>query len=276
MTASVSRRRLLAAAATAPLGLGALPLAFAADRLRIGVVPGAYADSVNVAAKEARAQGLQVEVIEFTDWTTPNVALNAGDIDINYFQHQPFLANAIRKQGFQLASAGTGILANVGLYSLKHKKVEDVPAGGKVGIANDPVNQGRGLLLLQKAGLVRLKPDVGYLGTLADIVDNPRKLRFVEVEGPQLVRITPDVDIAQGYPHFIVAAKAFDPSSGLAYSGIEDAQFAIQFVVRQSRVDDPVVQRFIRLYQNSPAVKSETRRAFANDDRLYSLAWTRS
>ncbi len=276
MTASVSRRRLLAAAATAPLGLGALPLALAADRLRIGVVPGAYADSVSVAAKEARAQGLQVEVIEFTDWTTPNVALNAGDIDINYFQHQPFLANAIRKQGFQLASAGTGILANVGLYSLKHKKVEDVPTGGKVGIANDPVNQGRGLLLLQKAGLVRLKPDVGYLGTLADIVDNPKKLRFVEVEGPQLVRITPDVDIAQGYPHFIVAAKAFDPSSGLAYSGIEDAQFAIQFVVRQGRVDDPVVQRFIRLYQNSPAVKSETRRAFANDDRLYSLAWTRS
>ncbi|BFO56486.1 hypothetical protein AVXHC19_32890 [Acidovorax sacchari] len=107
-------------------------------------------------------------------------------------------------------------------------------------------------------------------------MDNPKKLRFVEVEGPQLVRITPDVDIAQGYPHFIVAAKAFDPSSGLAYSGIEDAQFAIQFVVRQDRVSDPVVQRFVRLYQNSPAVKSETRRAFANDDRLYTLAWTRS
>ncbi|SFE31492.1 MetQ/NlpA family ABC transporter substrate-binding protein [Paracidovorax konjaci] len=277
MTVPLSRRRLIAAAATAAsLGLAALSPALAADKLRIGVVPGAYADSVNVAAKEARAQGLQVEVIEFTDWTTPNVALNAGDIDINYFQHQPFLTNAIKKQGFKLASAGTGILANVGLYSLKHKKVEDVPTGGKVGIANDPVNQGRGLLLLQKVGLIKLKPDVGYLGTLNDIAENPKKLTFVEVEGPQLVRITPDVDIAQGYPHFIVAAKAFDPSSGLAYSGIEDAQFAIQFVVRQDRVNDPLVQRFVRIYQNSQAVKGETRRAFSNDERLYTLAWTRS
>src|SRR5256885_6381186 len=75
-----------------------------------------------------------------------------------------------------------------------------------------------------------LKPGVGYLGSLDDIVENPKKLSFVEVEGPQLVRITGDVDIAQGYPHFIVAAKAFDPSSGLAYSGIEDARFSIQFV----------------------------------------------
>ncbi|MDA8521680.1 MetQ/NlpA family ABC transporter substrate-binding protein [Acidovorax sp. NCPPB 4044] len=277
MTVPLSRRRLIAAAATAAsLGVASLSPAFAADKLRIGVVPGAYADSVNVAAKEARAQGLQVEVIEFTDWTTPNVALNAGDIDINYFQHQPFLSNAIKKQGFKLASAGTGILANVGLYSLRHKKVEDVPTGGKVGIANDPVNQGRGLLLLQKVGLIQLKPGVGYLGTLNDIAENPKKLTFVEVEGPQLVRITPDVDIAQGYPHFIVAAKAFDPSSGLAYSGIEDAQFAIQFVVRQDRVNDPLVQRFVRIYQNSQAVKGETRRAFSNDERLYTLAWTRS
>ncbi|RMX07695.1 MetQ/NlpA family ABC transporter substrate-binding protein [Corticibacter populi] len=262
-------RRFLAVSA---LALAVLP-AVAADKLRIGVVPGAYADSINVAAKDAKTQGIDVEVIEFTDWTTPNVAVNSGDIDINYFQHQPFLDNAVQKNGFKLASAGTGILANVGLYSLKHPSVGQVPQGGKVGIANDPVNQGRGLLLLQKVGLITLKPDVGYLGTIDDIVENPRKLSFTEVEGPQLVRITGDVDIAQGYPHFIVAAKAFDPSSGLAYSGIEDAQFAIQFVVKDDRVQDPVVQKFIQIYQNSQAVRDETHRAFSNDDRLYTLAW---
>ena len=249
--------------------------AVAGDKLRIGVVPGAYADSINTAAQDAKSQGIDVDVVEFTDWTTPNVAVQSGDIDINYFQHQPFLNNAITKQGFKLASAGTGILANVGLYSLKHKSVADVPANGKVGIANDPVNQGRGLLLLQKVGLIKLKPNVGYLGTLDDIIENPKKLSFVEVEGPQLVRITGDVDIAQGYPHFIVAAKAFDPSSGLAYSGIEDAQFAIQFVVKAERVNDPVVQKFIRIYQNSQAVKDVTHTAFSSDKRLYTLAWQR-
>ncbi len=247
--------------------------AIAADSLRIGVVPGAYADSINAAAQDAKAQGINVEVIEFTDWTTPNVAVDNGDIDINYFQHQPFLKNAIEKNGYKLASAGTGILANVGLYSLKHQVVEQVPQGGKVGIANDPVNQGRGLLLLQKVGLITLKPEVGYLGSLNDIVENPKKLTFVEVEGPQLVRITGDVDIAQGYPHFIVAAKAFDPSSGLAYSGIEDAQFAIQFVVKADRTRDPVIQKFISIYQNAQSVRDVSRAAFNNDERLYTLAW---
>ncbi|SSY85864.1 MULTISPECIES: MetQ/NlpA family ABC transporter substrate-binding protein [Alcaligenes] len=247
--------------------------AIAADSLRIGVVPGAYADSINAAAKDAKAQGINVEVIEFTDWTTPNVAVDNRDIDINYFQHQPFLKNAIEKNGYKLASAGTGILANVGVYSLKHQAVDQVPQGGKVGIANDPVNQGRGLLLLQKVGLIKLKPEVGYLGSLDDIVENPKKLSFVEVEGPQLVRITGDVDIAQGYPHFIVAAKAFDPSSGLAYSGIEDAQFAIQFVVKADRTNDPVIQKFISIYQNSQSVRDVSRAAFNNDERLYTLAW---
>lgn len=247
--------------------------AIAADSLRIGVVPGAYADSINAAAQDAKAQGINVEVIEFTDWTTPNVAVANGDIDINYFQHQPFLKNAIEKNGYKLASAGTGILANVGVYSLKHQAVDQVPQGGKVGIANDPVNQGRGLLLLQKVGLIKLKPEVGYLGSLDDIVENPKKLSFVEVEGPQLVRITGDVDIAQGYPHFIVAAKAFDPSSGLAYSGIEDAQFAIQFVVKADRSNDPVIQKFISIYQNSQSVRDVSRAAFNNDERLYTLAW---
>lgn len=255
--------------------LFSLQSAHAAEKLRIGVVPGAYADSITVAAKEAKAQGIDVDVIEFTDWTTPNVAVNSGDIDINYFQHQPFLNNAINKQGFKLASAGTGILANVGLYSLKHKTIAEIPQNGKVGIANDPVNQGRGLLLLQKTGLIKLKPDVGFLGTINDIIENPKSLSFVEVEGPQLVRITGDVDIAQGYPHFIVAAKAFDPSSGLAYSGIEDAQFSIQFVVKEDRVNDPVIKKFIQIYQNSEAVKTDTHRAFSNDNKLYTLAWTK-
>ena len=263
-------RTLVAASVVA---LAALPAA-AAETLKIGVLPGVYADAIHAAAQDAKAQGLEVKVIEFTDWTTPNVAVNNGDLDVNLFQHQPFLDNAIQKNGFKLASAGATVLANIGLYSLRHKTVDAVPVNGKVGIANDPVNQGRGLLLLQKAGLIKLKPDVGFLGTLRDIVENPKKLSFVEVEGPQLTRITGDVDIAQGYPHFIVASKAFDPSSGLVYSGIEDLQFAVQFVVRDNRTQDPVIQKFVRIFQGSDAVKTAIHRAFASDQRLYTLAWS--
>ncbi|KAB0679099.1 MetQ/NlpA family ABC transporter substrate-binding protein [Aureimonas leprariae] len=245
-----------------------------AASLKIGVTPGAYADSVAAAAEEAKSQGLDVEVVEFSDWTTPNVALDNGDIDVNYFQHRPFLDNAIKERGYDFASAGTGTLANIGLYSLKHKSFDEIPQNGTVAIANDPVNQGRGLLLLQKAGLITLKDGVGFHGTLDDIVDNPKNLSFTEVEGPQLVRVTGDVDLALGYPHFIVAAKAFDPGSGLIYSGIDDKQFAILFVVKKDRVADPDIAKFVQIYQTSLSVRETIAKAFANNDKLYTIAWT--
>lgn len=262
--------RLAAFALAATLALTGLAHA---DPLKIGVVPGAYGDAVEVAATEAKAQGLDVEVVEFSDWTTPNVALAAGDIDLNFFQHRPFLENASKERGYGFAVVGDGILANLGLYSLKHKSFDEIPEGGSVAIANDPVNQGRGLLLLEKAGLITLRPGVGFLGTLDDIAENPKNLTFTEVEGPQLVRITGDVDLAQGYPHFIVASGAFDPTSGLIYSGIEDKQFAVAFVARADNKDDPRIGQFVDLFHTSQAVRARVHESFAQSDKLYILAW---
>jgi D-methionine transport system substrate-binding protein len=264
-------RKALFAAIAAIAALAGAPASAAS--LKIGVTPGAYADSVHAAAEEAKAQGLEVEVVEFGDWTTPNVALQAGDIDVNYFQHQPFLDNAVADRGYDFTSVGVGALANLGLYSLKHKSFAEIPEGGKVGIANDPVNQGRGLLLLEKAGLVKLKAGAGFKATLDDIVENPKNLSFTEVEGPQLVRVTGDVDLAMGYPHFIVAAKAFDPASGLLYSGIEDRRFAIRFVVKKAREKDADIAKFVKIYQTSPKVKAAIGKAFADNPKLYALAW---
>ena len=256
------------------IGLAALgPAVAGAATLKIGVLPGVYADSVEAAVDEAKQQGLDVKVIEFSDWTTPNIAVENGDIDVNYFQHRPFMENAMKAGGFELADAGTGILANIGLYSLKHKGFADIPDGGTVAIASDPVNQGRCLLLMQQAGLLKLKDGVGFHGTIDDIVDNPRHLRFSEVEGPQLARVAGDVDLAFGYPHYIVAAHSFDPSSGLIYSGTNDKQFAILFTTRKDRANDPDIAKFVHIYQTSPKVRAAISKAFANDPKLYTLPW---
>ncbi|MRX62422.1 MetQ/NlpA family ABC transporter substrate-binding protein, partial [Klebsiella pneumoniae] len=105
--------------------------AIAADSLRIGVVPGAYADSINAAAKDAKAQGINVEVIEFTDWTTPNVAVDNGDIDINYFQHQPFLEERHREKRLQAGQRGHGYFGQCGsVFRSRHQAVDQVPQGG--------------------------------------------------------------------------------------------------------------------------------------------------
>lgn len=242
--------------------------------LTIGVTPGSLADSVEVAATEARKQGLDVKVIEFTDWTTPNVALASGDLDLNYFQHQAFLDNAIKERGYKFRAVALGVLPNIGLYSTRIKRFDDLKEGARVGVANDPVNQGRGLLLLQKAGLIRLRDGVGAKGSVNDIVANPRKLKFAEIEGPQLVRALDDVDLAQGYPaHFVNAGKPQVAGAGLLYSGIDDEYFAIRFVTRENNATDPRVARFIRIYQESPAVRKQLATSFANNDKLYSLPW---
>ncbi|MBB3977585.1 D-methionine transport system substrate-binding protein [Rhizobium azooxidifex] len=278
----MARTTLAARMAKRISGIGTIALALSltagvalAETLTIGVTPGSLADSIEVAATEARSQGLDVKVIEFTDWTTPNVALNAGDLDVNYFQHQAFLDNAVAETGYKLKSVAVGLLPNLGLYSSKFKSFGDLPQGGRVGVASDPVNQGRGLLLLERAGLIKLRDGVGSQGTLDDIAENQRELQFVEIEGPQLVRALDDVDLAQGYPaHYVNAGKPDVAGQALLYSGIDDLKFAIRFVTREDNADDPLVRRFVEIYQGSDAVKAQIHKSFADDNKLYSLPWT--
>lgn len=270
-------KRLLSSALAALLAsLTVISTAHAAP-LRIGVTPGALADSVEVAAAEARKQGLDVKVVEFTDWTTPNVALSAGDLDLNYFQHQAFLDNAVKERGYKFRSVATGVLPNIGLYSTRIKRFDELKEGARVGVASDPVNQGRGLLLLQKAGLIKLRDGVGAKGSVNDIVANPKKLKLIEVEGPQLVRALDDVDLAQGYPaHFVNAGKPQVAGAGLLYSGIDDTYFAIRFVAREDNAADPRVARFVKIYQDSAAVRKQLGASYANNDKLYSLPWLKT
>jgi D-methionine transport system substrate-binding protein len=243
--------------------------------LKIGVTPGAIADSIEVAAAEAKKQGLDVKVIEFTEWTGPNIALAAKDLDANYFQHLPFLENAEKVGNYHFKPVAVGLLPNVGLFSLKYNSIAALPVGAKVAIAGDPANQGRGLQLLERAGLITLTPGVGAKATLADIVTNPKKLKLIEVEGPQLVRSLQDVDLAQGVTSHYVAAGLADVAAkhGLIFSGVEDARYAIHFVTRTDNANDPQLQSFIKIYQTSPAVRQRIDDSYANNKQFYSLPW---
>lgn len=242
--------------------------------LKIGVTPGSLADSVNVAAAEAKKTGLDVQVIEFTDWTTPNTALASGDLDLNYFQHQAFLDNAVTEGGYKIESVAYGLLPNIGLYSKKYDTLAAIPDGSKVGVANDPVNQARGLLLLQAAGLIQLKDGVGAKASVNDVVHNPKKLQLVEVEGPQLVRAVDDLALAQGYPaHFVNAGQPELASKALQYSTIDDLYYAIRFVARSDNKNDSRIRQFVDIYQHSPAVAAQIDKSFAGDKKLYSLPW---
>jgi len=269
--------RFLQAAAGAVLGgllAAAAFTAHAADVIRIGSTPGVTSDAIEAVVADARAQGLDVKLVEFTDWTLPNEAVNNGDIDLNFFQHQAFLNNAIKERGYSLQLVGLGLLQNIGIYSNRIQRLEDVPDGAKVSVANDPVNQGRGLLLLQKAGLITLRQGNAVGASVNDVVGNPKKLRFYEIEGPQLIHSLQDVDLAVVWPsYFVNAGKKEQASRALLYSGIDDSFYAMGFVARKDKAQDPKIARFVQLFQNSAQVRNVIAGRFNNDAKLYTLPW---
>ncbi|MBU9520968.1 MetQ/NlpA family ABC transporter substrate-binding protein [Burkholderia multivorans] len=273
VAARVARTARLFATALFAASLGlALPNGAHADSapLKVGIATSPQIDALKVAAKEAKAQGLDVKIIEFTDWNTPNAALANKDIDVNYFQHIPFLENAKKQGGYDFVAIAPGTIMKIGLYSKKVKSFGELKDGAKVAIANDPVNGGRGLLLLQRAGLITLKPGVDYRATTRDIIANPKHLKIVQLEASQLARSLDDVDLAQGYPSFIKLAGTADPNSALLFDGTENKNFAIQWVVRPDSVNDPRIRKFIAIYQHSPAVRKALDNAFGS---LYAVAW---
>ena len=225
------------------------------DELVIGISP-SFAKPLQVAVNEAKQQGLNVKLVEFSDWNTPNITLNHGDIDANFFQHQPFLSNALKETGFKLKSFAAGAATHVGLYSKKYKSFDQLPQNATVAIPNDPVNQGRALLLLQQAKLITLKNPENHLSNLSDIASNPKNLQFVEVEGPQTARAIDDVDLAFGYPHYLRLAKTADPESALLFDENTNKRYAILFVVRENYQDkDDKLKKFVSIYQNSAQVQ---------------------
>ncbi|MEX5443206.1 MetQ/NlpA family ABC transporter substrate-binding protein [Acinetobacter schindleri] len=225
------------------------------DELVIGISP-SFAKPLQVAAEEAKQQGLNVKLVEFSDWNTPNITLNHGDIDANFFQHQPFLDNAKKETDFKIKAFAKGAATHVGLYSKKINSLDELKDGAKFVVPNDPVNQGRALLLLQQAKLVTLKDSNNHLSTLKDIAANPKNLQFVEVEGPQTARAIDDVDLAFGYPHYLRLAKTADPEKALLFDSNKDNRYAILFAVREDYQDkNDKLKRFVNIYQNSPRVK---------------------
>lgn len=243
----IARRTVLALA----LSLVAPLPAMAADKpLKIGVSSGPYADILRETAKLAAQEGLAAEVVEFADWTQINEALQRGDIDANNFQHAPFLDSQKKQRGYAIEALDASIVVPVGLYAQTYKTAAEIPAGATIAIPNDPSNIARALSLLQKAGLIKLKPGAGVDATVLDVAENPRNLKLVEINSSQIPRSLPDV--AAGV---VTIANAFlaklDPKKALV---LEDAEsrWTLVWAVRQDRKDDPRIRRFIALYRSQP------------------------
>lgn len=225
--------------------------ASAAD-LKAGVSAGPYGDILKFAADIAAKEGINVKVIEFTDWTLPNAALAQKDLDFNHFQHRPYLANQNAQRGWNLVPVAPSVLVPFALYSKKIETLADVKSGASVAIPNDPSNGARALQLLEKGGLIKLAPEAGQKATVADISDNSKKLKFTEIDAAQLPRALDDVDIGV-VPLNYALASGLNPKVSLLSEGA-DSQWGLWFVTRNDNKDDPNIRRYIEIVR-SPETK---------------------
>ena len=222
--------------------------------IKIGATAGPHAEVAEAVAKEAQKQGLNVKVVEFTDYITPDKALASGDIDLNSYQHKPFLDNFNKQNNSDLVPIGKTILMRMGVYSDKIKDVKDIKEGGIVAIPNDPTNGGRGLVLLEKAGLIKLKDGVGFKATIADIADNPKNLQFKELEAAQLPRSLADVDAAAITMNYVMSAGLDVQKQGIFLESKDEPLAVMVLAARNKDKDDPTYKKIADIFR-SEAVK---------------------
>ncbi len=250
---TVSRRAALAATALAALALSVPALAQAPQVVRIGVSPGPHAEILEKVKPLLAPKGIDLKIVEFSDYVVPNQALDAGELEANSFQNQPYLDNQVKDRGFKLVSVGLTVNFPLGIYSSKHKSWADVPDGASIAIQNDPTNGGRSLLLLQDKGVIKLRDGVGFKPGPVDIVANPKKLKFIEVEAAQTPRTLADVAAAAINTNYAVDAK-IEPTSAILREDPKGPYVNV-IAVRAADKDKPWVKTLVETYQ-SPEIKA--------------------
>jgi D-methionine transport system substrate-binding protein len=246
-----TRRTILAAAFA--VAFAGPALAQQNQVVRIGVSPGPHAEILEKVKPIAAKKGLDLKIIEFSDYVVPNQALDAGELEANSFQNQPYLDNQVKDRGFKLVSVGLTVNFPLGIYSAKHKSWAEVPDGATIAIQNDPTNGGRSLLLLQDKGVIKLKDGVGFKPTVADIVGNPKKLKIIEIEAAQTARSLADVAAAAINTNYAVDAK-IEPTSAILR---EDPKgpYVNLIAVRAVDKDKPWVKALLESY-HTPEIKA--------------------
>ena len=190
------------------------------EKMVVGASPAPHAEILEAAKPLMAEKGYDLQVMVYSDYVQPNNALDAGDLDANYFQHLPYLESFNEQQGTKLVSAAAIHYEPFGIYAGKTASLEEVADGAVVAVPNDVTNEARALLLLEAQGLITLKEGAGLEATKNDIAENPKNLEIMEVEAAQIPRVLPDVDLAVINGNYAIEA-GLKVSDALA---IEDAE----------------------------------------------------
>lgn len=221
--------------------------------LKVAASPVPHAEILQVAKPLLEKEGIDLQIIQMTDYVRPNIALNEKDVDANFSQHKPYLEDFVQKHKMQLTPIANIHVEPMGIYSKKVKALSEIPDDGLVTIPNDATNGGRALLLLQKAGLIKLKADAGISATVRDIVDNPKHLKITPMDAPQLPRTLNDATLSVINTNFAMEAKLV-PTKDALFIESKDSPYANILVVRTGDENRDAIQK-LKQAMTSPEVK---------------------
>lgn len=233
------------------------------NHIIVGVISGPEFKIAQAAQKVAKEKyNLDVELVQFNDYVMPNEALHQGDIDVNAYQNKPYLDVQAKQRGYKFALVGNTFVYPLAGYSKKIKTIDQLKDESTIIIPNDPTNSGRALLLLQKAGLLQLNPASGMFPTLNDVTANPKKIKILEMEAPQLPRALDDQNVT-----IAIINATFATPIGLNAQRdgvfVEDksSPYVNAVVSREDNKDEAKVKNFVKAYQ-SPEVEKAALEAF--------------
>lgn len=214
------------------------PAAKADKTLVIGVSPVPGGDMMNFLKPKFAEKGVNLKVVEFSDYVQPNMALSDKSLDANFFQHKPYLDDFVKQHNLKLVSYVPVFIAPIAIYSKTLKKPSDIAEGATVSIPNDPTNGGRALILLHQQGLIKLDNPKNLFVTPANIVENPKKLKIVEVEAAQLPRSLDDVALAVINCNFALGADLNPVKDSIAIEA-KDSPYANIVAIRAGDENSP-------------------------------------
>ncbi|RAW94749.1 MULTISPECIES: MetQ/NlpA family lipoprotein [unclassified Photorhabdus] len=222
------------------------------NHIKVGVIVGAEQEVAEIAKKVAKDKyGLDVELVTFNDFVLPNEALSKGDIDLNAYQHKPYMDQQIKDRGYKMVTVGNSFVYPIAGYSKKIKSLDELQDGSQIALPNDPTNLGRSLLLLQKQSLIKLKDSIGLLPTVLDVVENPKNLKLVELEAPQLPRSLDDQKIALAIINTTYASQiGLTPAKDGLFVEDKDSPYVNLLVSREDNKDAENVKKFVKAYQS--------------------------
>ncbi|RFU67322.1 MetQ/NlpA family ABC transporter substrate-binding protein [Peribacillus saganii] len=217
------------------------------EKLMIGVTAGPHEQVVEKVKEVAAKDGLEIELKVFNDYVMPNTALEEGELDMNSYQHKPFMDQFNKDKSTHLAAVGKTILNPMAIYSNEYKSLEDIPKGAKVGLPNDPTNGTRSLYLFEEAGLIKIKEDKRETATILDLAENPKEIEFIELEAAQIPKQLTELDAAAINTNFAIDAGLSPKQDGIFLEPIE-SPYVNWLVVREENKNDPAVKKVLKAF----------------------------